>query len=132
VASFEQFSPWLNTRWHKRGVEYEGLKEQLSERMLNKLYELEPQLKGHLDHKELSTPLSTRHFCNYDKGEIYGLQHDPQRFGVKSLRPATGIKGLYLTGQDVATAGVGGAMIGGILCASVILKRNLINEVIGS
>ena len=132
VASFEQFKPWLDTKWHKRGTDYEALKAQISERMLGKLYELEPQLKGHLDHCELSTPLSTRHFCNYERGEIYGLQHDPQRFSVKSLRPSTGIKGLYLTGQDVATAGVGGAMIGGILCASVILKRNLINEVISS
>ena len=132
VASFDQFTPWLDTKWHKRGEEYAALKEQISGRMLDKLYELEPQLKEHLDHCELSTPLSTRHFCNYERGEIYGLQHDPKRFGVKSLRPMTGIKGLYLTGQDVATAGVGGAMIGGILCASVILKRNLINEVISS
>jgi all-trans-retinol 13,14-reductase len=132
VASFDQFAPWLDTRWHKRGEEYEALKSDLSERMLEKLYDLEPQLRGHLDHCELSTPLSTRHFCNYEHGEIYGLQHDPQRFGVKSLRPATGVKGLYLTGQDVATAGVGGAMVGGILCASVVLKRNLMNEVIGS
>jgi all-trans-retinol 13,14-reductase len=100
--------------------------------MLDKLYELEPQLKPHLDHCELSTPLSTRHFCNYDQGEIYGLQHDPGRFTQRSLRPETPIKGFYLTGQDVATAGVGGAMIGGVLCASAILKQNLMNEVMTS
>ena len=76
VASFDQFKPWLDTRWHKRGEEYEALKESISGRMLNKLYELEPQLQNHLDHCELSTPLSTRHFCNYEQGEIYGLQHD--------------------------------------------------------
>ena len=132
VAPFEQFSSWLDTRWHKRGADYDELKERLSARMLDKLYELEPQLKPHLDHCELSTPLSTRHFWNYDQGEIYGLQHDPGRFTHRSLRPETPIKGFYLTGQDVATAGVGGAMIGGVLCASAILKQNLMNEVMTS
>ena len=132
VAPFEQFNSWLDTRWHKRGADYEELKARLSERMLNKLYELEPHLRPHLDHCELSTPLSTRHFCNYDHGEIYGLQHDPGRFAERSLRPETPIKGFYLTGQDVATAGVGGAMVGGLLCASSILKENLMNEVMMS
>jgi all-trans-retinol 13,14-reductase len=130
VAPFDQFKPWLDTRWHKRGDEYNDLKASITERMLGKLYELEPQLKAHLDHCELSTPLSTKHFCNYDQGEIYGLQHDPGRFGIRALRPETKLKQFYLTGQDVATAGVGGAMIGGLLCASVILKANLMNEVI--
>ena len=132
VAPFEQFKPWLDTRWHKRGDSYNDLKAQISERMLEKLYELEPQLRPHLDHCELSTPLSTRHFCNYDQGEIYGLQHDPSRFKIRALRPETGLKQFYLTGQDVATAGVGGAMIGGLLCASSVLKTNLMNEVIVS
>ena len=132
VANFDQFTPWLESKWHKRGADYEAFKESLSQRMLSKLFELEPQLEAHLDHCELSTPLSTRHFCHYDRGEIYGLQHDPARFAVRGLRPATGLKGFYLTGQDVATAGVGGAMIGGLLCASAALKRNLMNEVMGN
>ena len=130
VAPFDQFAPWTDTRWHKRGKAYDEFKGQLTERMLGKLYELEPHLEAHLDHCELSTPLSTRHFCNYEKGEIYGLQHDPARFNIRDLRPQTPLKNFYLTGQDVATAGVGGAMIGGLLCASVILKQNLMNEVI--
>jgi all-trans-retinol 13,14-reductase len=130
VAPFEQFAPWADTRWHKRGAEYEELKERFSERMLTKLYELEPQLKPHLDHIELSTPLTTRHFCNYEQGEIYGLNHDPERFAERSLRPQTRLKGFYLTGQDVATAGVGGAMIGGLLCASAVLKTDLMREVL--
>ena len=130
VAPFDQFAPWRDTRWHKRGEDYDAFKAKLTERMLKKLYELEPHLEPHLDHCELSTPLSTRHFCNYETGEIYGLQHDPSRFHVRDLRPQTPLKNFYLTGQDVATAGVGGAMIGGLLCASVILKQNLMNEVI--
>ena len=43
------------------------------------------------------------------------------------LRPQTPVRGLFLTGADVATCGVGGALIGGALCASAILRRNLID-----
>ena len=57
------------------------------------------------------------HFCRYGKGEIYGLDHDPQRFEQSWLRPKTTIRGLYLTGQDVVTCGVSGAMLGGLLTA---------------
>ena len=129
VTPYEWFASWEGTRWHKRGTDYQEYKDTWAQRMLEKLYELEPQLKGKVDHCELSTPLSTQHFCNYEKGEIYGLSHDPGRFAVKGLRPQSKIKGLYLTGQDVATAGVGGAMMGGVLCASAILKKNIMMDI---
>ena len=91
---------------------------------------LEPQLRGKVDHAELSTPLSTQQFCHYERGEIYGLQHTPARFDERWLKPKTPIKNLYLTGQDVATAGVGGAMMGGVLCAVTVLGKNVMNEII--
>jgi hypothetical protein len=33
---------------------------------------------------------------------------------------------LLLTGADIATAGVSGALLGGALCASAILRRNIV------
>jgi all-trans-retinol 13,14-reductase len=72
----------------------------------------------------LSTPLSTCWFQQYSRGEIYGLDHDVQRFNQDWLHPATPVKGLYLTGQDVASAGVGGALMGGFLTTSVMLGRD--------
>ena len=79
-----------------------------------------------VDYHELSTPLTTRHFCSYGQGEIYGIEHSPQRFRQRILRPATPIRGLYLTGQDIVTCGVGGALMAGVLAASSILRRNLL------
>ncbi|MGK5093092.1 NAD(P)/FAD-dependent oxidoreductase [Deltaproteobacteria bacterium TL4] len=128
-APYEWFQKWENTTWGKRGKEYEDFKNYYSNRLLEQLYRVVPQVEGHIDYQELSTPLSTKHFANYPKGEIYGLSHGPGRFRQQWLRPQTPIKNLYLTGQDVATAGVGGALMGGVLTASTLLKHNLIKRV---
>jgi all-trans-retinol 13,14-reductase len=127
---FEVFKPWENTEWKKRGKDYEQLKEKISQRLLEELYKLEPQLRGKVDYYELSTPLSTKKFVNYDHGEIYGLEHTPARFENKFLRPHTGIKNFYLSGQDISTAGVIGAMAGGMLTASAILNKNLFKKIL--
>jgi all-trans-retinol 13,14-reductase len=98
------------------------LKEDFEKSMLDKLYELLPQIEGHVVETEVSSPLSTRHFTNHPHGEIYGLAHTPERFGLPFLRPETRIKGLRLAGQDITLVGVAGAMLSGMLAAITILK----------
>ena len=85
-------------------------------------------MRGKIDYAELSTPLSTRHFMNYERGEAYGLASTPERFRTRALGARTGIKNLFLTGQDVSGLGVTGAMFGGAVAASAILGRNLVGE----
>ena len=129
IAPYERFQRWEDTTWMKRGPDYEAAKDELSQRLIEVLEREVPQIAGKIAYSELSTPLSTRHFGNYDQGEIYGLEHTPARFRERALRPRTGLKGFYLTGQDVCTAGVAGALFGAVLCASSILGRNLLGEV---
>jgi all-trans-retinol 13,14-reductase len=85
-----------------------------------------PAAMGRIAHAELSTPLSTKHFAAWEHGEIYGLDHGPERFRQRWLKPKTKVPGLYLAGQDVVTCGVAGALLGGVLCASALLKKNLL------
>ena len=88
--------------------------------MLSYVYEKLPQLRGKIDYYETSTPLSTDFFNRYGQGEIYGLDHSPQRFDQDWLRPGTPLKGLYLTGQDILSCGVVGAMIAGMISTVAI------------
>ena len=118
---YEWFSEWKDAPWGKRGEEYETLKDYFTQRMLEALYNKMPHLRGKIDYYETSTPLSTDFFCGYKKGELYGLNHDPKRFEQNWLRPKTTIPGLYLTGQDVLTCGVGGAMMAGVMTTVSIL-----------
>ena len=129
LAPYDWFAPWEGTRWQRRGDDYQALKDRVSARLIDALTREVPQLADAIDYHELSTPVSTRHFSAYERGEIYGLEHSPRRFREKALTPRTPIKGLFLTGQDVCTAGVAGALLGATLATSSIVGRNLINEI---
>ncbi|MBI3117747.1 MAG: NAD(P)/FAD-dependent oxidoreductase [Candidatus Hydrogenedentes bacterium] len=131
-ADYKDFAHWENEKWMRRGEEYAALKQGWADSLLEYLYAHVPQARGHVAYTEVSTPVSTRHFANYDQGQIYGLEHTPERFQLHGLGPRTPITGLYLTGQDVATAGVAGAVIGGVLAASAIMKRSLLRLLRGN
>ena len=124
IAPWSQFAQWSGTKWKRRGADYDALKARWSERLLEVLYRHAPQLRGKVDHAELSTPLTTQHFAAHPEGEIYGLDHSPARFRLP-IRAATHVPGLYLTGSDVCTAGVAGALFGGVITSSAILGRNV-------
>jgi all-trans-retinol 13,14-reductase len=127
-APYDWFERWQDSRWRRRGQDYEDFKQGLTERLRNGLEEQVPAVRGKLDWVELSTPLSTRHFMNYEKGESYGLSATPARFRLRCLAPQTAVRGLFLTGQDVCTLGVAGALMGGVLTASAALGRNLLSS----
>ena len=129
LLPYDGFKNWEDSRWMKRGEEYEALKEKISKRLLEVLYKHIPQAKGKIEHYELSTPLTTKHFINYDKGEIYGLDHTPKRFRQRFLKPRTPIKNFYLTGQDVVTAGVAAALFSGVITTSAMTGKNIIKKV---
>ena len=71
-----------------------------------------------VDYVELSTPLSTDHFVRPVGGSIYGLEPTPERFQNRWLRPRSPVSGLFFAGSEVATVGVIGAMMGGVLAAA--------------
>lgn len=125
LAPYHWFSRWESTRWKHRGSAYDDFKRSFEERLCEALLRHVPAARGYIQHAEVSTPLTTRHFANYQAGEAYGLNATPARFRLRCLCPQTPVRNLFLTGQDVAMLGVTGAMFGGVLAASAILRRNL-------
>nr|XP_037863609.1 LOW QUALITY PROTEIN: all-trans-retinol 13,14-reductase [Chlorocebus sabaeus] len=65
------------------------------------------------------------------RGACYGADHDLDRLHPRvmaSLRPRAPSPTSYLTGQDIFTCGLVGALQGALLCSSAILKRNLYSD----
>lgn len=127
LVPYDWFARWQGTRGHRRGEDYDAFMRGLATRLQSELERHVPAVAGKVDSAELSTPLSTRHFTNYEHGEAYGLGATPARFRLRCLKPRTPIRNLYLTGQDVATLGVTGSLFGGAVTASAVLGRNLMS-----
>src|SRR5262249_2344006 len=114
-APYSWFEKWQGTPWNKRGAEYEDYKEAISQKLLEKVYEHVPQVRGKIGYHELSTPLSTEHFGNYAGGQLYGLDHTVERFEQNWMKPETPIANLFVTGQDVLFCGVASALTSGVM-----------------
>jgi all-trans-retinol 13,14-reductase len=129
IIPYAPFDRWSDTARARRGPEYDALKARLTRQTLALLCRAVPQIADHVEHAEMSTPLTTKHFAAHLSGETCGLAHTPARF---RLGPSAGtpIKGLYLTGQDAWLCGVAGAGFGALASASVILGRDLLRELV--
>ena len=127
---YELFEPWKGEKWNERGEEYNALKESISQRLLEIMYEKLPQLKGKVEYYELSTPITTEHFVTGDKGGMCGTLHSPERFMNKFLQPKTPVDNFYLSGHDIMTCGVGAAMCAGYLTASAMTETNQMEKAI--
>lgn len=112
------FSKWVDTRWKKRGEDYDTFKKALTEKMLAQFLRHMPELAPMIEVAELSTPVSTHNFTRPMSGSIYGLMPTPERFASPWLRPRSPVPGLFFAGSEVATVGVIGAMMGGVLAAT--------------
>ena len=122
---WESFKPWFGSQRGKRSDDYIDFKRSIEQRLLEQMQKYNPKLMDLLDYHELSTPLSTDHYTKSPEGGIYGLEATPRRFLASDLRAKAGIKNLYMTGGDVASLGVIGAMMGGVITASSLEPKIL-------
>lgn len=133
LAKWDWFEQWENERIMKRGDEYDDLKNRIAEKAWEQTCRFYPQIKDKRVYFSVGTPVTNKYYLGSPRGEIYGLNHDMARFDpltCAQLRPTSPISGLYLTGQDVSTAGFAGGLYGGLLTTSAILNRNLMGDLI--
>lgn len=116
-TDWEVFGRWENSKPGQRPPDYLELKETITRHLAAQFARLFPALAPLIVHTELSTPLSSVAFTAAEHGGVYGLEASPRRFLSTALRAKTPVPGLYLTGQDVGSAGIPGAMMGGVLSA---------------
>lgn len=120
---WEWFTDWEKSAHGDREADYVNFKAKIEEKIIETLRDAIPEVMDLLVHFELSTPLTAEHFVKADQGAIYGLEASPERFTCNMLRPRTPIKNFLMTGVDVASLGVVGAMSSGLLTATALDKR---------
>ena len=135
TISKDFFTQWENDRCAHRSEDYKKLKNLIGKRLIDEgLFVHFPQLKDKVVSFNVATPLTTQYYFNNLDGDSYGMRMDKNRLlNGDLIRPTTSIENLYLTGQDIVTMGITGAMMAGIITASVIMKYdNLIDIIKGN
>ena len=107
----------------ERPAEWAAFKQDIEARLLAFFTEKFPALAPFIACRELGTPLATALFTGHDKGGFYGVETTPRRVLSGALRARTPVPGLYLTGQDVMSPGIAGALYGGMLGAAAVDPR---------
>jgi len=135
IVTFVPMKHWELLEY--KSADYEAFKQRFADKLWGQALEYfshTPEFAAELEEKVEqvtgASPMTMDHYINSQNGQMYGLAHTVERFGIEGsymLRPdAPGVSGLYFTGQDVSSAGYIGAQMGGVITASSILKRNLI------
>ena len=111
---------WADLPSGERGAGYRAFKQKVEDKMFALFKANFPDLAELVVLRELSTPLATASIRGHYEGRFYGLDATPERALSDALKAKTPINGLYLTGQDVVSQGIQGALWGGILCAASV------------
>ena len=106
-----------------RADEWRSLKQRVEAKMVAFFAAKFPALESLIVHCELGTPLATASFTGHEQGGFYGVETTPRRLLSDALNARTPVPGLFLSGQDVATPGIAGALLGGMLGAAAIDPR---------
>ena len=126
------FNDWENRRCNNRGKDYIEFKNLFGKRLIEEgLYKYFPKTKDNLVSFNVATPLTSQYYFNNLDGDSYGMLMDENRLlNGDLLRPKTSIENLYLTGQDIVTMGITGAMMAGIMTANVVMKYDNLIDII--
>jgi all-trans-retinol 13,14-reductase len=107
----------------ERPAEWAAFKQRVETQLMASFTEKFPALAPLVVYRELGTPLATALFTRHEKGGIYGVETTPRRVLSRVLNARTPVPGLFLTGQDVMTPGIAGALWGGMLGAAAVDPR---------
>jgi len=118
---FEEVKQWDNSKTGRRPRAYYEWKERVADTTLGIVKRYYNDALGDLKIIDMATPLTFRDYMNAPNGCLYGAKH---QLADMPFMPRTRIKGLYLSGQVIVSAGLMGAMLAGFLSAAAITGEN--------
>ncbi|MCC6509851.1 MAG: NAD(P)/FAD-dependent oxidoreductase [Pirellulaceae bacterium] len=116
--TYELWQRWSSQPWLNRDAEYQALKQRIAQAAIGLVDQHLPGFRDLIEYHEVSTPLSVESMTGHPLGAIYGHPATPQRLSQGLFHAQSSIKNLLLTGADVGSVGIVGAMMGGVMTAA--------------
>lgn len=104
-----------------RSAEYLQFKDLLTEKMIKTLEKVLPNVRKHIVHQELGTPITNEYYINSTRGSVYGTEKKLLQIGPFAYKAKSEIENLYLCGASIVSHGVAGAGYSGVQTAGEIL-----------
>lgn len=123
VVTFIEYKPFsaFNKPGDSESAAYLKYKERIIYKLLNNVEKVLSDVRNHIVHVELGTPITTEHYINNTNGNVYGTEKSFWQTGPFSFNPQTEIEDLFLCGASILAHGVGGASNSGVQTAAKIL-----------
>jgi hypothetical protein len=118
MSDYQSWKNWEAQPWLNRGQQYDERKEQIAKHAIALMDRQLPGFSDLVDYFEVSTPLSVESCAGHCGGAIYGVPATPDRFHAGGFHAQTSIKNLMLSGSDLGTFGIVGAMMSGLMASS--------------
>lgn len=114
---------------YRRNAEYRARKQELTDALIEAAERVLGPFREDIVHMETATTLSHERYTQSTGGTSYGYRHSPDQSGEHRPHFRTEIDGLWVVGANTVRGhGIGGAVSGGVFCASDILDRPLMVE----
>lgn len=107
----------------EKQAQWSAFKERVEAQMLAFFARKFPALAPLITYHELGTPLATAAFTGHNEGGFYGIETTPRRMMSDAFNARTPVPGLFLSGQDVMSPGIAGALAGGMFGAAAVDPR---------
>ncbi len=129
LDNYKNYSKWHDSKFGKRPKEYHDLKEKIVSKTITLLEKLLPDIKGGIEFKEGSTPLTNLHYTKSPEGSMYGIKHTMDQMHAP-IRARTKLDGFYLSGQSLIFPGIVGVSITGfVTCSEIFGQEYIFNKI---
>ena len=124
------FDDWkhLSPQQRKENSLYTTWKQKFWEKVCNSLTisKFAPDFQDYVVEIVTGTPLSSVTYLGSKDGSCYSIPGTTERFGMghQNVLPRTGVQNIFLTGQDVVTAGIAGSIYSAQITHHCVMANN--------
>ncbi len=120
LSHYDHVKQWSDSVTGKRSPEYKEYKEKKINRICQRITDVFPEYKNHLEVIDSASMLTFRDYLNNPYGNAYGIK---QKIGQFNVFGRVRYKNTFAAGQSAMLPGLIGAMMSGFTICRYLLKK---------